>query len=82
LLIAGPSLHFGNFAVLNPQGIIALKQRQLLVTAVSLMMLVVVPVFIFTFFVIYKFRAGNKTSEYSPNYKALQWPCFYGPFLP
>lgn len=75
-LIFGPGIHLPTIAVLSPKGIIAQKEFRLLVTAVFLMMLIVVPVFIFTIYVTWKFRAGNKQAgAYTPDWggtRALQ----------
>lgn len=57
----------GDIAVLNPQGLIADKQRDLMVVALLLMLIVVIPVFILTFTIAWKYRAGNKKAKYSPN---------------
>src|SRR2546430_1572615 len=66
-LIAKPSLDFGHVAVLNPKGIIAQKERDLMVTAILLMLIVVVPVFFLLFFFAWKYRAGNTQAKYSPD---------------
>ncbi len=57
----------GDFAVLNTQGLIADKQRDLMIIALLLMLVVVVPVFILTFAIAWKYRASNKKATYSPN---------------
>lgn len=59
-------LHRINIAVLNPQGMIALKERNLLITATLLMLIIVIPVFILTFFIAWKYRASNTKATYSP----------------
>lgn len=56
-----------NVAVLNPKGIVAEEQRQLLVTATLLMAIVVVPVFALTFGIAWRYRASNKKAKYSPD---------------
>lgn len=58
----------GNVAVLRPAGEVAAGQRSLIVVATLLMLLVVVPVFILTFFIAWKYRAGNKSATYSPEW--------------
>lgn len=57
-----------NVPVLNPKGIIAQKQRDLIITATSLMLIVVIPVFIFTIFFAWKYREENKDAKYSPDW--------------
>jgi cytochrome o ubiquinol oxidase subunit 2 len=69
--------------VLHPAGIIGEKQRNLLLFTTILAMFVVVPVFILTFFIAYKYRASNTKATYSPNWnthrllETLWWgiPC-------
>jgi cytochrome o ubiquinol oxidase subunit 2 len=55
-------------AVLNPKGIIAEKQRNLMIIATLLMLIVVVPVFILTFSIAWRYRAGNQKAKYSPDW--------------
>lgn len=57
-----------NVAVLNPQGSIAAQQRDLMVIATLLMLVVVLPVFVMTFAIAWKFRASNMTGKYEPNW--------------
>ena len=54
-------------AMLNPKGVVAHSEMQLLVTAVLLMLIVVIPVIILTFVIIFKYRASNKKAKYTPN---------------
>ncbi|HTL39411.1 MAG TPA: ubiquinol oxidase subunit II [Methylomirabilota bacterium] len=62
-------VHGSNFALLNPKGPIASQQRKLIFTAVLLMLTLVIPVFIATFFIAWKYRAGNKKAKYTPDEK-------------
>lgn len=72
-----------NIAILNPKGAIASQQRDLIVAATLLMLIVVVPVFILTFAIAWKYRATNTKARYSPNWdhsrklETLWWavPC-------
>lgn len=57
-----------NVAVMNPKGLIASKQRDLIITATLLMLIVVIPVFLLTIFISWKYRAGNKEAKYSPDW--------------
>lgn len=57
-----------NIAMLNPKGLIALKERDLIITAFILMLLVVIPVFILTIYIATKYRAGNKEAKYTPDW--------------
>lgn len=53
-------------AVLDPKGMIALKERDLIYTATLLMLIIVVPVILLTFFICLKYRASNKDAKYDP----------------
>ncbi|MDB6081389.1 MAG: Ubiquinol oxidase subunit 2 [Chlamydiia bacterium] len=72
-----------NIAVLNPKGLIALKESDLFVTATLLMLIIVVPVLVLTFAIIWKYRAGNTEAKYTPDWdnsitaECLWWglPC-------
>jgi cytochrome o ubiquinol oxidase subunit 2 len=59
-----------NFAVLNPQGEIASKERSLMITTLLLSVIVVVPVFAMTIFIVWKYRASNKKvkKHYKPDW--------------
>lgn len=62
-------LQGSNIAVLNPQGDIASQQRQLMIIATLLMLIVVLPVFALTFAISWKYRASNKSkTKYTPNH--------------
>jgi cytochrome o ubiquinol oxidase subunit 2 len=54
-------------AVLNPKGIIALKEYRLIIISTLLMLIVVIPVFILTVFFAWKYRADNTKAKYSPD---------------
>ncbi len=56
-------------AVLQPAGTIADQQKQLILWTCALSLVVVVPVFIMTFYIVWKYRASskNKKSRYSPD---------------
>jgi cytochrome o ubiquinol oxidase subunit 2 len=65
-----------NIAVLNPKGIVALQQRDLIVVATLLIAAVVVPVIILTFFIAWKYRESNTKAKYTPDWdhsKALEF---------
>ena len=53
-------LYGKDIPVLDPQGTIAGKQRDLIVIATLLMLIVVVPVYILTFAIAWRYRARNK----------------------
>lgn len=61
-------LHGYNFAVLNPKGQIAGKERSLMLLAVVLSAVVIIPVFAMTAFIAWKYRASNLSAKYTPDW--------------
>lgn len=61
-------LYDADIAVLNPKGLIALKEKRLIVTSTLLMLIVVIPVFILMFFFMWKYKASNTKAKYSPDW--------------
>lgn len=55
-------------AVLDPKGLISLKQRRLFVISSLLMLIVVIPVMIMALVITWKYGTGNKKSKYSPDW--------------
>ncbi|MCM2132120.1 ubiquinol oxidase subunit II [Larsenimonas rhizosphaerae] len=70
-------------AILDPKGPIGVEQRNLIVIAVLLMLIVVIPAIVMTVLFAWKYRASNKDATYSPNWshsnkiEAVVWgiPC-------
>lgn len=62
-----------NVAVLNPQGEIADKQRNLMIFTVLLALVVVVPVFTMLALFSWKYREGNKKANYRPDWAGNKW---------
>lgn len=60
-------VHGNTVTLLQPQGIIADKQRTLILTAISLMMFVGIPIVATTFFVANKYREENN-KKYTPDW--------------
>ena len=54
--------------VLDPKGPVALAQRELLFTATGLMLLVIIPVFVLTFWFAWRYRASNSQARYMPEW--------------
>lgn len=54
--------------VLNPKGIVGEQEKQLIIDAVLLMLIVVVPVIILTFVFAWKYRASNTKAKYDPTW--------------
>ncbi len=61
-------LYGSNFAVLNAKGLLAQKERHLIIFATLLSMLVIVPVYVMAFAIAIKYREGNKRAKYSPDW--------------
>lgn len=56
-----------NLQVLNPRGIIAAGQRDLIVGSMGFMLAIAIPVMLFAFFVVWKYREGNN-SKHAPEW--------------
>ncbi|HSX12920.1 MAG TPA: ubiquinol oxidase subunit II [Chlamydiales bacterium] len=57
-----------NIQVMNPKGLIAAKQKWLILVSAGLMCLVVIPVFIMIPLFYWKYREQNKKSKYAPEW--------------
>jgi cytochrome o ubiquinol oxidase subunit 2 len=57
-----------NIQILNPAGYIALQERNLLYLCVFIMVIVVVPVFIFAIHVAKTYHEDNKNAQYTPDW--------------
>lgn len=68
LVVTGLYLKSHNIAVLEPKGIIASEQRELIIIATALGLLVILPVFIMTFAISWKYRASNHKARYTPDW--------------
>lgn len=60
--------HNSTISVLQPKGLIGEKERSLMFFAVLLSVVVVIPVFIMTFAIAWRYREGNTKAQYSPNF--------------
>ncbi|HSW47609.1 MAG TPA: COX aromatic rich motif-containing protein [Candidatus Saccharimonadales bacterium] len=58
----------GNLQLLNPQGFIAEKQSQILVTALFLALIIGIPIVGITFLIAFKYREGNHKTKYTPDW--------------
>lgn len=58
----------GSFAILNPKGEIAGQQKNLIIVTALMSVLIVVPVFVMTFYFAWKYREGNKRAKYQPDW--------------
>ena len=69
LLILGFLLINGkNVAVLNPAGTIADSERQLIILGCFLSLIVVLPVYFLTIYIVFKYRADNIKAKYTPEW--------------
>ncbi|MFC3912768.1 ubiquinol oxidase subunit II [Pseudaeromonas sharmana] len=84
MLALAPLLLTGcDMALLDPKGEVGLEQRSLILTALGLMLIVVIPVFIMTIWFAWRYRASNKEATYKPEWshsnliEAVVWgvPC-------
>jgi cytochrome o ubiquinol oxidase subunit 2 len=67
-LLAGIYLRGKNIGILDPKGTIALQQRNLMLIGVLLSLVVVVPVFIMTFYIYARYKDDGRTKEYRPDW--------------
>ncbi len=67
MLFAIHSANAGTAGVFDPKGPIAVQERDLIVTAVLLMLIAVIPVYIMLFVFARKYRAGNTKAKYVPD---------------
>ena len=54
--------------VMNPTGDIAVQQRDLILIATGLMLLIIVPVMVLTVLFAWRYRAGNAKATYDPKF--------------
>lgn len=59
--------------VLQPKGIIAAQQRDLLVMTLGIALVVVIPVFFMLFFFAWRYREGNHKARYTPDWQENKW---------
>ena len=57
-----------NFVVLHPAGYVAEQQRNLVLAATGLMLLIIVPVIAFTLIFAWRYRATNEDAVYDPEW--------------
>jgi cytochrome o ubiquinol oxidase subunit 2 len=59
--------------VFDPQGPIALQERNLIITAVLIMLIVAIPLLVTLYTFAWKYRAGNKNAKYEPGHTGGTW---------
>ncbi len=57
-----------DWVVMNPSGDIAVQQRDLIIVATVLMLLIIVPVIALTLFFAWKYRRSNEDAKYDPDW--------------
>lgn len=57
-----------NIPVLQPKGWVGQQEKQLIITATLLCLIVVIPVFAMTFWIAWKYRASNHKAKYEPDW--------------
>ena len=68
--------------LLNPKGVVASDQKDLLILSIGLMLIVVIPVIFMTFFFAWKYNDKRKFEKYSPNWAhntKLEIVCWFVP---
>lgn len=73
IFLAFIRLHNLDFPVLQPQGVVGHKEKNLILVALGLCAIVVIPVYIMLFSFAWKYRASNKQARYEPNYDHSRW---------
>lgn len=58
-----------DIAVLNPKGMIGVKESDLILTSCLLMLIIVVPVFILMAFFAWRYREGNEKAVHAPDWE-------------
>src|SRR5580700_6543193 len=68
LVVAGWYLHHTNIPILEPRGPIAEKERNLILFAAGLSLVVVLPVFSMAIYIAWKYRESNTDAKYTPDF--------------
>ena len=66
--LLGNGCDLSHAPVLDPKGPIALAERNLLLTAVALMLIVVIPVIVMAFLFAWRYRSSNGDARYTPDW--------------
>lgn len=59
--------------VLQPQGEVANKQRDLIIFTLGLALIIIIPVFFMLFYFAWKYREGNHVAKYTPEWSGSKW---------
>ncbi|TCW17655.1 cytochrome bo3 quinol oxidase subunit 2 [Raoultella sp. BIGb0138] len=63
-----PLLSGCNWALFNSKGAVGIEQRNLIITAIMLMLIVVIPAIVMTFLFAWRYRTGNRHARYTPEW--------------
>jgi cytochrome o ubiquinol oxidase subunit II len=66
--IGGLLLFSSDIAILNPKGQIGIEQRDLLTLSTLIMLIVVIPTLLLTFYIAWRYWEGHKHNLYNPNW--------------
>jgi cytochrome o ubiquinol oxidase subunit 2 len=67
LVLLAVYLHNADFAVLNPAGEVATRERQLMILTIVLAMFVIIPVYVMTAVIAWRYRESNHKARYEPD---------------
>lgn len=73
-----------NIPVMEPKGLIAIKERELIFTSALLMMIIVIPVLILTMVFAWRYRESNEKAKHAPDWEHnnIAECCWWGvPFV-
>ncbi|OGN63155.1 MAG: ubiquinol oxidase subunit II [Chlamydiae bacterium RIFCSPHIGHO2_12_FULL_49_11] len=73
IVLAGVWVAGVDMSVIYPKGRIAIEQRDLFVLATLLMLIVVIPVFLLTLIISWRYRANNPKAKYTPDHDHNIW---------
>ncbi|WP_371822996.1 ubiquinol oxidase subunit II [Raoultella sp. HC6] len=63
-----PLLSGCSWTLFNSKGAVGIEQRNLIITAIMLMLIVVIPAIVMTFLFAWRYRAGNRSARYTPEW--------------
>ncbi|AXI02351.1 ubiquinol oxidase subunit II [Aquirhabdus parva] len=68
IVLAASLLSGCDMALLNPKGQVGIDEKNLILTATGLMLIVVIPVIFMTIYFAWKYRASNTKAKYTPDW--------------
>lgn len=73
LILAYVRLHNVSIPVLEPKGTIGAQEKHLILIAVGLCLIVVIPVYVMLVGFAWRYREGNKSARYQPDFDHSRW---------